>query len=151
MDEGGSFGGLVRKVNLYLDSSVVVGWLLKEPGRLPEPESFDGAFASAVIDLEVSRALCRHLAEKRLDQEDLDRLLDVSTVWFGQIGIVPLSRAILTRAAGPFPTIVGALDAIHLATALMWREETDDDVTFLTHDRQLRAAARACRFPISRP
>jgi predicted nucleic acid-binding protein len=138
-------------VNLYLDSSVVVGWLLKESGRMPEPESFDGAFASAVIELEVSRALRRHLAEKRLDQEDLDRLLDVATVRFGQIGMVPLSHAILTRAAGPFPTIVSALDAIHLATALMWREETGDDIAFLTHDRQLRAAARACRFAISRP
>ena len=118
---------------------------------MPEPESFDGAFASAVIELEVSRALRRHIAEKRIDQEDLDRLLDLSTVWFGQIGIVPLSRAILTRAAGPFPTIVNALGAIHLATALIWREETGDDVAFLTHDRRLRAAARACRFPISRP
>jgi predicted nucleic acid-binding protein len=138
-------------MNLYLDSSVVVALLLREPGRLPDPESFDGAFASAIIDLEVCRALRRHLAEKRLAQEDLDRLLDAANVWFGQIGIVPLSRAILRRASGPFPTIVGAMDAIHLATALMWREDTGDDVAFLTHDRQLRAAARACRFAISRP
>jgi predicted nucleic acid-binding protein len=138
-------------VNLYLDSSVMVAWLLKEPGRLPDPDSLTGAFASSLIELEVVRALRRQLAERRLAQEDLDRLLDAANVWFGQIGIIPLSRAILSRAAGPFPTAVGALDAIHLATALMWREDTGDDVTFLTLDRQLRAAARACRFPISRP
>ncbi len=151
MDEEGSRGRLGRKMNLYLDSSVMVAWLLREPGRLPDPDSLNGAFASSLIELEVSRALRRHLAERRLDQEDLDRLLDAASVWFGQIGIVPLSSAILRRAAGPFPAIVSALDAIHLTTALMWREDTGDEVTFLTHDRQLRAAARACRFPISRP
>jgi predicted nucleic acid-binding protein len=151
MDEAGPGGWLASGMNLYLDSSVVVAWLLSEPGRLPEPESFDGAFASSILELEVSRALRRQLAEKRLAQEDLDRLLDAATVWFAQIGIVPLSRAILRRAAGPFPTILSALDAIHLSTALMWREDTGDEVAFLTHDRQLRAAARACRFAISRP
>ena len=115
-------------MNRYLDSSVMVAWLLEEPGRLPEPESLEGTFASSIIELEVSRALRRHLAERRLTQEDLDRLLDAAQVWCGRIAMVPLSRAILQRAAGPFPTAVGALDAIHLATALMWREDTGDDV-----------------------
>jgi predicted nucleic acid-binding protein len=138
-------------MNLYLDSSVVVAWLLREPGRLPDPDSLDEAFASSLIELEVSRALRRQLAERRLAQEDLDRLLDAAQVWFGRIGIVPLTRAVLRRAAGPFPTAVRALDAIHLATALMWREDTGDEVTFLTHDHQLRVAARACRLAISRP
>ena len=33
--------------------------------------------------------------------------------------------------------------AVHLATAQLWVEYTDRDLTFLTHDRQLGFAARA--------
>jgi predicted nucleic acid-binding protein len=35
------------------------------------------------------------------------------------------------------------LDAIHLATALLWRETTGEDLTMATHDRALAIAAEA--------
>ena len=38
---------------------------------------------------------------------------------------------------------VKTLDAIHLATALLW-EEHAGEIVFLTHDGQLANAARAC-------
>jgi hypothetical protein len=38
---------------------------------------------------------------------------------------------------------VKTLDAIHLATALLWAEHAGE-IVFLTHDRQLATAARAC-------
>jgi predicted nucleic acid-binding protein len=47
------------------------------------------------------------------------------------------ARRVLTRAAGPMPTVVGSLDAIHLATAL------EPGFVLLTHDKQLARAARA--------
>jgi len=57
---------------------------------------------------------------------------------------VPLSRAVLNRAADPFPTVLGTLDAIHLASALLWIEEKGEALTLVTHDQQLAIAARAC-------
>ena len=57
---------------------------------------------------------------------------------------MPLNRAVLHRAADPFPTVLGTRDAIHLASALLWMEEKGEPLTFLTHDAQLAIAARAC-------
>jgi hypothetical protein len=75
------------------------------------------------------------------DLAELHRLLQAS---FRALEFMPLNRAVLNRAADPFPTILGTLDAIHLASALLWMEERDEAITFLTHDTQLAVAARAC-------
>ena len=60
---------------------------------------------------------------------------------------MPLSPPVLERAAEPFPTIVGSLDAIHLTSALLVRDEFDA-LTLATHDRELAIAARAEGFRV---
>jgi hypothetical protein len=60
-----------------------------------------------------------------------------------KLDLVPINRAVLRRAGGAFPVPVKTLDAIHLATALLW-EEHAGEVVFLTLDRQLANAARVC-------
>jgi len=41
------------------------------------------------------------------------------------------------------PTDLGTLDAIHLASSLLWQDATDDALTMATHDRALGVAAQA--------
>ena len=41
------------------------------------------------------------------------------------------------------PTELGTLDAIHLATALLWTETTGESLAMATHDAALAIAARA--------
>ncbi len=53
----------------------------------------------------------------------------------------------LERAAEPFPTLLGSLDAIHLASALLARTLVDD-LGFATHDEELATAARAMGFRV---
>ena len=55
-----------------------------------------------------------------------------------------MTAPVLARAAQPLPTELGTLDAIHLATALLWREHTGGDIVMATHDVALGMAARAC-------
>jgi predicted nucleic acid-binding protein len=50
--------------------------------------------------------------------------------------IHPVTNQIFQRASETFPTVVGTLDAIHLATALSIREIENIDY-LLTHDSQL--------------
>jgi hypothetical protein len=50
---------------------------------------------------------------------------------------------VLDRAAQPLPTELGTLDAIHLATAVLWKEMTREDLTMATHDGALAIAAEA--------
>ena len=61
--------------------------------------------------------------------------------------LVTLDDAVKTRAAEPFPTSVGTLDAIHLASALLARERIPD-LRFATHDVELGLAARAVGFDL---
>jgi len=61
--------------------------------------------------------------------------------------LVEIDRAVLARAAEPFPTAVGSLDAVHLATALLIRPRIEDLVV-ATHDRELGLAARAMGFTV---
>lgn len=55
---------------------------------------------------------------------------------------------VLERAAQPMPTELETLDALHLATAVLWREASDSDLVMATHDIALGLAARAHGFPV---
>jgi hypothetical protein len=61
--------------------------------------------------------------------------------------LVALEGVVLERAAEPFPTMLGSLDAIHLASAVLAREEFDD-LVLATHDDELAIAARALGFDV---
>ena len=61
--------------------------------------------------------------------------------------IHPVTERIFQRASETFPTVVGTLDAIHLATALAIREIENLDY-LLTHDSQLGTAARSLGFEV---
>jgi hypothetical protein len=74
---------------------------------------------------------------------ELARLREAAERNLAKLDLVPIDRAVLRRAGGAFPMPVKTLDAIHLATALLW-DENAGDIVFLTHDGQLANAARAC-------
>ena len=59
---------------------------------------------------------------------------------------IRLTRLVLGRAALPMATPVKTLDALHLASALLWRERRNPDLVFATHDPQQARAARALGF-----
>jgi hypothetical protein len=63
------------------------------------------------------------------------------------IDIVALDDNILWRAGDPFPTSLGTLDALHLASALAAREELPS-IVFATHDAELGVAASAMGFDV---
>ena len=59
------------------------------------------------------------------------------------ISVLAINDKVLGRAACPMPTVLGTLDAIHLATALELVSEVGDDFVVATHDQQLATASRA--------
>ena len=61
---------------------------------------------------------------------------------------VLLRPTVLSRAGEPLPTPLGTLDAIHLATALIWRERMGALPTMATHDGALGVAARTFGFDV---
>jgi predicted nucleic acid-binding protein len=127
----------------YLDASVVLRVVLGEPGRLAGWDGLDGAVASALTEVECLRTLDRLSRQGALSA---DEVADRRTAVYGlmeAVELVDVSRPVLRRASEPFSTPLGTLDAIHLATALAWREARNEDLVLATHDRALGTAARA--------
>jgi predicted nucleic acid-binding protein len=128
----------------YIDTSVVVRRLLKQPGAFERWRGPETPVTSELVEVEALRTLDRLHVQGRLDDGDFAERISALHAMIGSFECVPLTRAVLQGAGRPFPTAVGTLDAIHLATALLWIEERDEPLTFLTHDAQQALAARAC-------
>ncbi|MEA3245486.1 MAG: type II toxin-antitoxin system VapC family toxin [Gemmatimonadota bacterium] len=127
----------------YLDASVVLRLVLGEPDKLTEWRRVESAVASALTEVECLRTLDRlGRAGALREQEVAARRGEVYRLLEG-VEIVDVARPILRRASEPFPVPIGTLDAIHLATALAWRDATETALVIATHDRALATAARS--------
>jgi predicted nucleic acid-binding protein len=127
----------------YLDASVVLRLVLGEEHRLAEWDQVEAAVASALTEVECLRTLDRLARTGRLSPEELSERRSTVYQMLAAVDVVDVSRPVLRRASEPFPTPLGILNAIHLSTALLWREAAGDPLTLTTHDRELATAARA--------
>jgi predicted nucleic acid-binding protein len=131
-------------VKAYLDSSVAVRSLLHEPGAIEDWSQWDLVVASALLRVETLRAIDRMRVMGALEGEQLADTTEALRLLLIHIQEVGIGSVVLNRAAASFPTIVSALDAIHVATALLWMEEQGEPLVFVTHDVQQAIAARTC-------
>ncbi len=127
----------------YLDASVVLRLVLGEAGQLREWGRVQRAVASALTEVECLRTLDRLGRRGALPAEEVATRRGAVYRLLEACEVVDVSRLVLRRAAEPFPTPLGTLDAIHLATALAWRDATGEGLAMATHDRELATAARA--------
>lgn len=142
-------GGTAGALNVYVDSSILLRVVLGERGRLRIWPTISAVVASELITLECLRTIDRARIRLGLaDQEVADRRAAVMEK-IETFNLVPLAPAVLERAAEPFPTMLGSLDAIHLASALLVRDRFDD-LSFATHDQELAIAAKAVGFHVHR-
>lgn len=136
-------------MNYYIDTSCLLRRLLNDGPLLPTWGDWENAYVSVLGRIEVHRTLYRTRIENRLTDETYEvavgRFADIAAT----LKWVPMSDAIIAAAAGPFPTVVKALDAIHLASAIAVRDAIWPDLVFATHDRQLAAAAALVGFDVA--
>jgi len=134
-------------MTVYLDTSVVLRVLFREANPIDFWGSWERAYSSALWRIEALRTVDRlRLLHEITDVEVADLVRDIQTA-HDTFAICPLDERILQRASETFPTVIGTLDAIHLATAISIRES--DKVDFLlTHDSQLGTAARSVGFHV---
>lgn len=126
---------------IYVDTSVVLAYVLAEPTR-PPPSLWQ------VSEL-VSSRLTDYEAWVRLNAYGktashggtLARTLAV-------LDLLALSERTCARCRGPFPVPVRSLDALHLAAADYLRTR-GYQVSVATYDDCMRAAAQAMGFPLT--
>ena len=132
----------------YVDSSVVLRLVLGQQGALKEWSSVEEGVTSALTQVECLRTLDRLRLVERIPDEALASRREAVFGLLATLSVVDVAGAILDRAAQPLPTALGTLDAIHLATAQLWRERTAAVLTMATHDAALATAARSLGMPI---
>lgn len=134
-------------MRVYVDSSVVLRIVFGEPGRLSSWSEIQTAVSSELVRLECLRTIDRARIRGALGDPDVARYrADVFGLLEG-VTIVALDRPVLERAAEPLPTTLGSLDAIHLASALLARDQMAD-LRVATHDVALATAAIAMGFHV---
>jgi predicted nucleic acid-binding protein len=132
----------------YLDSSVILRLVLKEPDPLREWPDVHHGVTSALAEVEVLRTMDRlRFSIPTLEQQVLAARREAAFRVLEGLETIEITRVVLARAAQPLPTPLGTLDAIHLVSAMGWREQFEG-LTFATHDLALGAAARASGFEV---
>jgi predicted nucleic acid-binding protein len=134
-------------VNAYVDASVLLRIVLGQPNRLDEWSSIGKPLSSQLVKVECLRTIDRAQIRSSLRDSQVADLRAGMLELIERFAILPLESAVLRRAEGPFPTSLGTLDALHLASALLARERVDDLVV-ATHDEELSIAARSFGFDV---
>ena len=132
----------------YVDSSVLLRFILDQPEPLSELLHADGRVTSHITEVECLRAV--ESAHTR-GQLDIDEYVDRRRIVYAQLRRMrrlPLTRSVLRRAGEPYRLPVKSLDALHLASAQLLREREAHDLVFATHDRQLGRLAALLDFPV---
>ena len=127
----------------YIDSSVLLRVVLRQPNALKQWPVIEQGIGSALVEVECLRTLDRLRLTEELSDDEIAVRREAVFRLVEAMEIVELTRPVLARAAQPLPTALGTLDAIHLATALLWKERTDADLVMATHDSTLATAAKA--------
>lgn len=132
----------------YIDTSALLRIVLREPGALDDVRTYDGLISSELLAIESARTIDRLRIQGALTITEAAERTAAVNEWLEAIDLVLLRPPVLSRASDPMPVPLGTLDAIHLATALVWRDRIGSLSEIVTHDSTLGAAARAFGFDV---
>jgi predicted nucleic acid-binding protein len=135
-------------VTAYIDTSALLRIVLREPGALDDLRSYDALVSSELIAVESPRTIDRLRLQGSLTADEAAARVRSVNDWLEAIDLVLLRPPVLSRASEPMPMPLGTLDAVHLATALVWRDRMGPLSTMATHDTALGLAARAFGFDV---
>jgi predicted nucleic acid-binding protein len=132
----------------YVDASVLLRVALRQPDALVEWRQIQRGVSSALVLTESLRTLDRLRLRAGLSDAEIASRRETILALIASVELVEIDAFVLDRAGQPMPTELGTLDAIHLATALLWREMTREELVMATHDGALALGARAHGLPV---
>jgi hypothetical protein len=131
-------------VTVYVDSSIVLRHILNSDSALGVIGPSDIVGSSDLLVIECQRVLQRERMAGHLNDQQYAEAVGALDSIVERLFLIELGPAVKQRAAGSFPTVVGTLDAIHLASAILWGQGQHlTDLRVLTVDRQLAICARS--------
>jgi uncharacterized protein len=131
---------------LYLDASALVKHYIVERFSVLVDEAIGNAEIAGTTILsraEVSAALGKAVRVGALNRKEAFRTLKAFRKDWESLARVQASESVVSRAdALAWSLSLRGYDAVHLASALIWRETVNEPVTFATFDVNLWNAAQ---------
>ena len=131
----------------YVDSSVVLRVILKSAGAF-DWGSLDLTVSSVLLQVECLRTLDRMVLTGEIKKHEHARSYAALHESMDRINLLKITDDTIAFSGQSFGHPLKTLDAIHLATALEWRNTSEAKLLFATHDTQLATAARAAGFEV---
>ena len=132
----------------YLDASVILRRALDEPSSTIAWNEVGETVTSRITQVECFRALDRLRHQLTEDEVGLARAREIVYRAFDSCHVIELGASVLGQAGMPFPVAIKTLDAVHLASAMTYRDLTGTPVRIATHDRALARASRSMGFEV---
>ncbi len=131
----------------YVDSSALLSFLFGVDRAFALAARSERLGSSRLLLVECARVIDRYRLEGKLDDQQVAFAREQVQTAASGLHILEITPAVLERAAQSFPTVLGTLDALHLASALEWRS-AEPRLVLLTQDRQMATCARALGLPL---
>jgi predicted nucleic acid-binding protein len=135
-------------VTVYVDSSVLLRFILDQPGSLTGVLERGSALTCFITEVECLRAVEAARLRRQLTADEAADRRWLAYRYLRRVRRMMPSMSVLRRAGEPYPLALKSLDAIHLASALVLRDQRDPYLVFATHDRQLGRAAATMGFEV---
>jgi predicted nucleic acid-binding protein len=128
----------------YFDTSAYIKLFIKEAGsdKARKRAKASRVLSSAIVSVECFSALARRKREGELPEEIFQKTLKDIKDGFRSLEIISSNDAVLKYAENiSLRFSARAMDAIHIASAHIFQESTDIEVSFITSDKKQRDAA----------
>jgi hypothetical protein len=131
----------------YLDTSVVLAHILQGESSIRHALECGSVVSSELLEIEARRVIHRCRMEGGLDDGGFVRAVERLDKLLSGVSLLALSPGVKKRAMGAFPVNVKTLDALHMASALIYTETRPEDTLLVfSHDASLNRCARALGF-----
>jgi predicted nucleic acid-binding protein len=130
---------------IYIDTSTYLKLFLKEKGsdKAKKLVKENSLLSSAILTSESFSALSRRKQGKEIDDKMFDRLVNRIKKDLHYIEIVKLTDDVLKKTEEVIlRSTARTLDAIHIASALLFQELTEIELIFITSDKKQEEVAR---------
>ncbi|MBP7280600.1 MAG: type II toxin-antitoxin system VapC family toxin [Leptospiraceae bacterium] len=130
--------------SVYLDTSALIRWVLQSPNYYPDFGNWDVAVTSTLLRAEFRRTMDRLLKRSVLTEVQVEKCYEYLEDISPYINWIKLDERILEKAGDTYNYPIGTLDAIHLVSSYLYKEEFEVGKYYLlTHDEELTKAANS--------
>jgi predicted nucleic acid-binding protein len=133
----------------FVDTSVVLRFILEGDISLHQAFAATVTACSELLWIESMRVAQRLRLDGALSDQGLAEAVSRIATCYASLRAYLLDDEIKQEAAGPFPTVIGTLDALHLACARRAaRHYPNETLLIFSFDRQMNLCARALGFSV---